>query len=208
MAYRRPISVIPNPIPTDLAAVHRAPTDPPVILEVADASPRKNVWTLIRAFKDVRAYYPRARLRLVGDGLGEGSPMSTRAKSEGLAEGVMFLGRLSRSGVVEQLSIASVFAHVSFEEWFGSSVLEAVTAGLPTLGGKNSGAIPYVLGGGEAGLLVDVSKPTEVSRGILELLGGTAGPQGRSQVQFARRHFDGAVVCRQYINWYSRTLGF
>ena len=41
--------------------------------------------------------------------------------------------------------------------------LEAMALGIPVIGGKDSGGVPYVLDGGKAGVLVDVKNPQAIA---------------------------------------------
>ena len=50
------------------------------------------------------------------------------------------------------------------------AVLEAMAIGIPVIGGRNSGAVPSVLGWGEAGLLVDIESPSALVSGMRALL--------------------------------------
>jgi glycosyltransferase involved in cell wall biosynthesis len=68
------------------------------------------------------------------------------------------------------MSSALVHAHVSKEESFGLTVLEALLAGTAVLGGSNSGAVPWILESGKAGLLVDIEDPNRIAEGICQLL--------------------------------------
>jgi len=49
------------------------------------------------------------------------------------------------------------------------SLLEAMHAGVPIVGGMHSGGVPWVLANGDAGILVDIRKPPEIARGISRL---------------------------------------
>ena len=58
----------------------------------------------------------------------------------------------------------------SREESFGITLIEAMASNCLAVGGKASGAIPWVLDEGRAGLLVDVDNPSEMARNIVEVL--------------------------------------
>lgn len=142
----------------------------PFVLEIANSSPMKNVSNLIIAMSKVREDIPRARLALVGNGLGLNDELFRWAQSKGLAEGIDFLGPLAEGEVHRLMSSARVHAHVSREESFGRTVLEALVAGTAVLGGSNSGAVPWILEGGKAGLVVDIEDSNRIAEGICQLL--------------------------------------
>jgi glycosyltransferase involved in cell wall biosynthesis len=83
---------------------------------------------------------------------------------------------------------------------------EAMAMGIPVIGGQHSGGIPWVLGDGKAGLLVDVTSSTAISKGMRELFVDTAlreslASAGRERVLNNYRLHD---VARQYEDILSR----
>jgi len=62
-----------------------------------------------------------------------------------------------------------IFVHPSLEEGHPLSVIEAMALGIPVIGGVHSGAVPYTLENGRAGLLVDVRSPQAVAGAMLRL---------------------------------------
>jgi glycosyltransferase involved in cell wall biosynthesis len=134
-------------------------------------SPRKNTSTLIQAWPLVRNRFPEARLAMLGSGHGPGEAAEAWALSRGLREGIAFLGLRPYDEVQRLLKEeADLFVHPSLEECCPMVVLEAEAAGLPVVGGRCSGGVPYVMGDGQAGLLVDVRNPATLAEGICRLL--------------------------------------
>lgn len=169
MLWWRPIPIIPNIVPRDVVS-DEDKADHPVIVEVADAGRRKNVKGLLRAFDIVRRRVPHAELRLIGHGLAADSDLARWAEAKGLATGVTFLGRLDRGDMATHLSHAWIHAHGALEESFGNTLLEAMALGTPIVAGARSAAVPWVLRGGEAGYLCDVSKPQEFANAMIGLI--------------------------------------
>ena len=204
MRYRRRILTIPNSVPHDVAGIPRRPSSQPVILVVADASRLKNVRGLLLAFQRVRDSVPSDELRLVGPGLEPNSQFAARAG--GLRAGVSFVGPLSRDALVLEYQRAWVMAHSSLEEACPMVLLEAHGAGLPAIGGRGSGGVPYVLGDGQAGWLVDVTSQDAFATTILELVGEAPPKPKPATAEFVDRIFSPAVVANQYLSWYESTL--
>lgn len=205
MAYRRPITVIPNIVPSDLGDAKRHPATHPVVLDVANTSRLKNVSTLIQAFSLVRGELPDAELRLVGEGLHHGSQLAGWTRRKGLDTEVAFVGSLGREELACEYSAAWLLAHASLEESFGNVLIEALGAGTPVLGGSRSGAVPYVLGGGAFGELVDVRSPKKLADAILN--GLARGPQSPPHgVDAFLQQFSRATVARKYLHWYQEVL--
>ncbi len=101
-----------------------------------------------------------------------------------------------------------MFVHVSLEESFGVSVVEAMVAEVPVVAGAHSGAVPWVLDNGDAGVLVDIRSPADIADGIGRLLDNPEFAQGL--VARARRRaltaFAPDAVAKAYIGEYERVL--
>lgn len=206
MRYHAPIAVIPNSIPTFSNAQPRRPSAHPTVLEVADAGRGKNVRGLLRAFTLVRQEVPQAEIRLVGPGLGPHEPLARWAGSHGVATGVSFLGPMGRAELADEYSRAWVFAHASLEESFGLTVLEALASGVPVLGGRNSGGVPFVLGYGRAGWLTDVTDAQSFARDLAAMIcGGPRIPPPGADL-YIQENFTPEAVAAQYSGWYQSTL--
>jgi glycosyltransferase involved in cell wall biosynthesis len=88
-----------------------------------------------------------------------------------LAAGVEFVGPQPNSTVINRLlQEVDVLVHPSLEETFGIAAVEAMAVGIPVIGGLRSGAIPWVLGNGKSGLLLDVTSSTAIANGMRRML--------------------------------------
>lgn len=170
MIDRRPLEIVPNFISVGRRTASPPGTGGPRLVSVGDSSSRKNLRPLLRAFQLVRGRHPTASLRLVGSGFGPADPMIRWAAQSGLGDGVEWLGRMDHKATLDELMTADVVVHPSREESFGMSVAEAMAMGVPVVGGRDSGAVPWLLDGGRAGVLVDVRSPQRLADGVLGLL--------------------------------------
>tara|TARA_R100000365_G_C2748436_1_gene79921 strand:- start:2929 stop:3663 length:735 start_codon:yes stop_codon:yes gene_type:complete len=193
----RELLVLPNVSLMDEVRTAALKSPTPVVVELASAASRKNVRTLITAFARVRAAIPDAELRLFGHGLTEDGELARAAAHSGEAQGVRFMGHADRAQSQAELRRAWVHAHLSLEESFGNTLIEAMQVGTAVLAGENSGAVPWVLGDGEGGLLVDATDPAAVARALTALL---SSPEKRDELVagayrvLADRHSTNAVV--------------
>lgn len=169
LLYRQPIPVVPDVVPAAVAN-GSGRNGTPTILDVSSSSRLKNIGALIRAMPEILCHRPDARARLVGPGLHEGSRHAELAERLGVHEAIDFAGELAPEAVADEYTRATVFTHPSFEESFGLSVAEAMSYGLPVVGGARSGAVPWLLDGGRAGLLVDVRRPDAIAAAVCRLL--------------------------------------
>ncbi|WP_417464948.1 glycosyltransferase [Kordiimonas sp.] len=99
-----------------------------IIGTVAALRPEKNVGRLIEAFAQVSELYPKARLVIVGDGIGM-KPLKMLAERIGLYDKVIFAGNLDAPEHI--VPAFEIFALSSDTEQMPLSVIEAMSVGLP-----------------------------------------------------------------------------
>jgi glycosyltransferase involved in cell wall biosynthesis len=206
MAYRRPIMVVPNIAVALPPVAQRATPGRRVILDISDHGKRKNVAALIQAFGEVRRLRDDTVLRLVGPGLGPDGELARWARANRLSTSVEFAGPVDHSAIPGNLAEAAVFAHTALEEAHPMSVCEAMRAGLPVVGGRLSGGVPWTLDGGRCGVLVDVRDPHAIAGGILRLLSdpGLARGLGIAARRRAVSTFGADAVVLSYLEAYAR----
>jgi GT2 family glycosyltransferase/glycosyltransferase involved in cell wall biosynthesis len=207
MLYRRPIAVLPNVAPLPPSSAGQAARRNGVeLVAVADASPLKNVDSLIRAHASLRATSGDVVLNLVGPGLGPEDEAAARWNRQGLDDGVVFHGTLDRHALARVLRRSRVFVHPSLEESFGMVIVEAAAAGLPIVGGIDSGGVPWVLADGRAGVLVDVRRPEAIATAVSQLLAderNASAMVARAQ-DYIARSFGPSVVATAYFAAFDR----
>lgn len=198
---RRPVSVLPNAVGPMWLDIDELRSIGSRVIAVNDGfGRRKNVEKLLTAWPSVRRRHADAELLLVGQGYGVSGAAWQWAEARGLGEGIKFVGPVDRSELPRLLASARLLAHPSLEESFGMVILEAMAVGLPVLGGRSSGAVPWLLEGG-AGILVDVRNEDAIADGIVRLLtdrslAARTGARGR---QRAREQFAVEAVAHAYV---------
>jgi len=129
----------------------------------------------IRAFAQVRARCPHARLDIIGDGELR-KPCEELVRELGLTGAVVLHGALPHDEVVAELARASVFIQHSVTaenydiEGLPVSILEAMAAALPVVSTRHSG-IPEAVIADATGILVeegDVDGTAEAMAGLIE----------------------------------------
>lgn len=169
MFWRRNIFILPNLTPRDILQKNQQySSEGNRVLCVSDASELKNVKTLIRSWNQISNLADDYLLVIVGNGLGYGEEIFQWAEVNGLNNGIEWKGYLERPGVSLEMSRASVLCHPSLEESHSLVLVEALSAGIPIVAGKNSGAVPWTIG--DAGILVDIESDSEISEAIVYLL--------------------------------------
>lgn len=204
---REEVPIIPNPLPDTAFKSRTNPLNQraPVLLAVNQGfSRRKNITTLLKSFEALRRKRPRARLQLVGARYGPDEAAADWARIRGLSDHVEFLGQQPHNRVRRLMRDADLLVHPSLEESFGMVVVEAMSQGLPVIAGRDSGAIPWLLDYGRAGILIDVTSPTQLAQGIGELIddANTWQHYSVSGYEHARRYFSMQRVIAQYEEMY------
>jgi L-malate glycosyltransferase len=213
MGFRGRSSIVPNGLPEHYFAppLTRSHDRWPTFGCIANGWGRiKNTATLLHAFKLVRATIPTARLLIFGMDHGTGQIAEQWAQDRDLTEGVQFIGALPREDLMARLrGEIDILVHPSREESYGLALLEAMSARVPVIAGINSGAVPWTLDEGRAGLLVDVGSVRAVAEAMRTLAAdparaATLGEQGFNS---ARRRFGMEAVVDAYSALYDEVAG-
>lgn len=169
-----PISVVPNPLPAHPAHLVEStrqydPMRPRIAMVLNGWGALKNPRPALSAFAMLRREFPAAELSIMGIDYGPGGKAESWAEAHDLTHGVHFMGPQPYTVLLAKLAESDLLLHPSLEETFGMSIAEAMSLGVPVVGGEASGAVPWVIG--EAGRLVDVRSPEAIAQAALELLG-------------------------------------
>lgn len=208
---RKDIPVIPNALDdVDFYKGERHPniSQPTIVSANNGFAKLKNVKSLLYAFNLIKKKIPTCRLILVGDEFERNGKAEQWAKEKGLAEHVAFAGYLEHDETLKTIENADLLIHPSLEESFGMTLLEAMAKKTPVIGGKDSGAVPWVLNYGEAGVLTDVKSPTLIADEAILLLTNEERWKMFSAAgyQHARNNFSLSKVVEQYLEAYDRLL--
>lgn len=137
------------------------------ILFVGQLEPKKNVPTLLRAFRTLRDAGLPHRLVLAGH-RGWGWPAVERTLAElGLAEAVVVTGRVADADLPALYRLAELFVFPSLYEGFGLPPVEAMACGVPTIV-SDRGSLPEVAG--DAARIVDPTDAAALARALHDLL--------------------------------------
>jgi glycosyltransferase involved in cell wall biosynthesis len=132
-----------------------------VLLSVSALAPGKGHRDLLRALVRV----PGHRLWLAGDGPLR-APLTRECESLGLTPRVQFLG--FRTDIFPLLHAADLFALATESEGLGSSILEAMAAGLPVVATR-VGGVPEIVEEGKTGVLVPAADPDALGEALARI---------------------------------------
>ena len=167
--------------------------DAPVVVCTARMVKRKGQDTLLKAWTQVLAAVPDARLLLVGDGPNRRSLEALTAKSS-VVGSVIFTGAVSWDQIPAYTDAGDVFAMPCRTRWFGLEpeaygivCLEAQACALPVVIGDSGGAVETLLPSA-TGHVVNGRRESETALCLINLLcdqqaARTMGSRGRERVQ-------------------------
>ena len=169
------IRIIPNGLPDALFEMgERAPARIDIGCIFATVlqgwSRLKNATTALRAYAEVRKEMPDARLLMFGLDYEQGGPAHRWAMSEGLDEGVEFIGALLYPELLRRVhDDVDVVVHPSLNESFCMVAAEAMALRKPVIAGQGTPGVREVLGYGKAGVLVDLRSVPALAEAMVTL---------------------------------------
>jgi glycosyltransferase involved in cell wall biosynthesis len=128
--------------------------------------------TALRAFVVVRNSFPAARLTVAGSGP-RYEDLLGLASTLGIAEAVMFTGRLDNEDIATLYRAADLLLNPSRVDNMPNSLLEAMASGVPIVS-TNVGGIPHLVRDGETALLVSPNDPAAMAAAALSVLNDKA----------------------------------
>ncbi len=165
-------------------------------LFVGSLHPRKNIGGLLAAFAAYRENGGACQLVIAGAGLFDRRGEECEAKEGREAEGVVWLGRVSKSHLVGWTAAAEGLLYLPFFEGFGVPIVEAMAAGIPVVA-SNVTSIPEVCGGAAAALL-DPRDALGAARAMLAVEGDAGRRSALAQAGIQRAAmFDWGRSARQ-----------
>ena len=178
----------------------------PVVFTLRWHEPKNGIEYLIRAVPHVLSEVPEAMFVIGSDG-----PLmdyhKSLAENLGVADQMLFVGRISRMDLPYYYAASDVFVIPSVVEAFGLVTVEAMACGKPVVG-TNVGGIPEIIVDGANGLLVEPKNPEKLAKNIVLLLENhelrkKMGQRGR---KIAEEDFDVKKRVRKILSAYDRLL--
>lgn len=155
-----------------------------LVLQTAALAPHKSQIDLLRAAAAAKQRNPKIRVWIAGEG-----PLRAMLEMEqialGLGDAVRFLGFIE--DVSDLLRAADLFCLSSVSEGLGTSILDAMAAGLPVVATR-VGGIPEIVADGRTGILVPPRDSGSIAEALVALAGDPArraamGAEARERVR-------------------------
>jgi glycosyltransferase involved in cell wall biosynthesis len=176
----------------------------PVVLSLSAKRPHKNLLALLDALAELPDE-TRPVLVLPGYATAHERDLRDRARTLCLEADVRFPSWVAAEELEGLWDIASAFVYPSLYEGFGLPVLEAMARGVP-VACSNASSLPEVAG--EAALLFDPRRPTQIAAALARLLTDAALRERLSELGRARvRQFTWERSARLTLESYARALG-
>jgi teichuronic acid biosynthesis glycosyltransferase TuaC len=177
---RRGIEALTGPLPrirvihpgADTATSARARHADPTLVTVANLEPHKNQASVIRALAALAGRHPRLRYELIGKGP-DRDGLEALARSLGVTDRVTFRGALPHEAALAELARCQVHVMPSTHDAFGVAHVEAMAAGVPTIGAEGTGA-EDIAAAGEGIVLVPAGDIGAIARAIERLVSDPA----------------------------------
>lgn len=134
---------------------------------IARKSRDKGAIDMLTVFSRVRNAHPDAKLLFVGPDESDGELVALRATTPALFTNVSDIGMAQNHRLY--LSISNVLCLPSYREGFGSIVIDAAAAGLPTIGSDIVGLVDSIEDG-ETGILIPAGNLAEFEQAMLSVL--------------------------------------
>lgn len=204
-----------GPMPGGIGRFLRDP-DRPVILAIARADARKNIGGLLVAYGEDPALRDLANLVIVAGNRDDIADLDAGAQ-EVLTDMLRLIDRYDLYGRVAypkdhaadevpefyRLAAATrgVFVNPALTEPFGLTLIEAAASGLPIVATADGGPRD-IIRNCRNGVLIDPLDPTDIARGLKEVLSDAAGWDERSAsgVRGVREHYAWAAHVRHYLD--------
>lgn len=209
--YRRDIDIVGNVVSCDRfepaeAGQQRETFDFLTVCYMVDEAMlrKKGIDILLRAWKDLTAGIPNARLTIGGGGQGKQKAVEW-CKELGIDDTVVFTGQLSRRQVAERMQACDAFVLPSRYETFGVVYIEAMACGKPVIAVKNGGPDDFVKDFN--GMLVPSEDAGMLAQAMADMTAHREKYDAHRIADFVREHFSEEAVAAKLTQIYQQIAG-
>jgi len=178
----------------------------PYILYTGSLDALKGLFDLVRAAKYICRDHQNVKFILAGKG-----PLEKNLKrlvhSLDLDRNISFVGYINQERLLEYYQEASIFVHPSYHEGLPTTILEAVSCGIPVVATAVAGT-SEVITDGETGYLVPPKDPDKLATAILSLLNDKELRErmGKNASEHVKRNFDWDIIAKKFEELYINTI--
>jgi glycosyltransferase involved in cell wall biosynthesis len=156
--------IIPNGLNTSAFASNRDYAKSPVVLSmISRLVPIKDHETLIEAMVKLKDSHGNLILKIAGAGSTE-QMLKEKTQQLGLSN-IQFVGEIDENGIVELLKQTDIYVHLTFGETMSTSLMQAMSAGLPILSSDVPG-VNNMIQQNKTGVLIPTKNVEAIVNGI------------------------------------------
>ncbi|QEM66790.1 glycosyltransferase family 4 protein [Geobacter sp. FeAm09] len=137
------------------------------LITVARLTKFKRIDFLLEVFRELLKTFPDLTFHIVGTGEEE-AELQLLAKKLGVAQQVVFHGKIGESALASLYLRSTLFLHGSVDEPFGMAPLEAIACGTPVIAHNSGGPVEFVTA--ECGRLINSLSIADWAQSISEYL--------------------------------------
>lgn len=206
------VAEIDNPVDEAFFRADRVPRSGR-ILYVGRLIPRKDILTLLRAFRRTLDAVPGAELRLAGEGISGLEPAGYPAELKryidryDMSDRIRFLGQLDDDALIAEYGASELMVVSSILETAPMVILQAMAAGVPVVS-TDVGGIRYLVEEGRSGYLVRAGDAAALGDRIASILQDDElrDAMGRQAKQIALERLHADKVAQRTRDVYDRVL--
>lgn len=167
---------------------------------------QKGLTDLIKSLKIVCEEFPNIRLLLTGNGPFE-RYLKKMVNNLHLNNNVKFLGYVDKESLLSYYQNATIYVLPSYSEGFPTSILEAMSCGIPVIGTNVTGTSELIINN-ENGLLVPPRNPERLAESIIYLLDNKnlRDKMGKNGRNLMKQRFDWDLITDKIENCYFSLL--
>jgi glycogen synthase len=217
-APQEKIDVIPNGVYTDRFDALRgqdlsqfrlgwAQPNEPIVYYVGRMVPQKGVQIIVDSVPYVLREWPGVKFVIAGGGKQYTDELRAKASSLGVADNIIFPGRISDEVRDGLFMVADVAVFPSIYEPFGIVALEAMAAGTPVVV-SDVGGLTEVVDLHETGIKVYPDDPQSLAWGILHTLKNPQWSRARAENAYraVREEFNWSLIADRTLDVYRRVV--
>lgn len=146
---------------------YRISDDTVMLLFIGRVAWEKNIAFLFDVMQELKPKVPKIKLVIAGEGPAK-KALEARAKRDGLADDIWFLGYFGPDDLVNCYAAADIFTFASMTETQGLVVTEAMAAGTPVVAVRRMG-VAEVMADEKGGVLVE-PEVAEFTQAVLKMI--------------------------------------
>jgi L-malate glycosyltransferase len=204
--FKKQITIVHNGVDTSFFIPSEKKSNLKSILYTGRFEIFKGLYDLIESSRIVCKKYPDTKFVLIGSGTIFDN-LKKQVNKFKLEDNFIFTGFLSKSQIIEYYQNATVFVLPSYREGFPTSLMEAMSCGVPSIATNVEGNFELIQNG-ENGLLVPLKNPEKLAESIVYLLENEElrSKIGRNARDYIVKNYDWETITDGFEKLYNQLI--